>query len=1093
MADTQTSRAIYEIPVNIFDGPSAFGIPARNWIEASLFSFIPGALFWNLFNFGDISIKIILVSIICIPIAVMSLIGYNGESLTQFLRTYLRFRKNRRILEYRLEDEDDGEERGPFDDLEKEINETQSLLKDTNDKARKKELKAKLKTLQKELKAEKAKRQKELKEEEKEVANALAAKKKEEEEHADTLAEEEIQRRIKAGEILNKKQRKAIQEEFRKKYVLSIPKAPEKDDGIQRNISSQEYIPIDRIEDRCIITKGGRFIRILGVVPVNFPMMAPEQQNYIINQFGLLLRTCPVNIQLKTMAKSADVEGFVEAMQERMANEPNEKCRALMQDYINTLRSNATYNGVTRQFFLVLEYDEDQATRMTTDKQRKLALNNAVTRAKQQLKSCGNVVYEFENEQEEVDFLYNTLFSQLERFNVMGMKYGDKVDYTYLQAASYPERSLTAADFIAPLHIDMTNSKYVVIDGVYYGYMYIPSNGYRSLVYGSWLFGPINAGGGIDVDIFISRGERDKVRSASRRQINLSSGLMHGQNANTDTFDQLMRKANSANYIKNGLSQGQDYFTVTTIITVIAMSEEGLFNRMREISQMFDDMDMKCLAANYHQEDAFLGTLPLCKVPESLFALGHRNMLTSGAASIYPFASYELMDDNGILMGINLSNGSLVMPDVFDTARYKNPHMFIVGSTGAGKTYNMLIQALHTRLAGIQTFIIAPLKGREFRRSCEAIGGQFIRIAPGSPHNINVMEIRKNDERSSMISQILDNDDGEESILSEKISALETLFEIMVPDITNEEEQLLNGHMVSTYRKFGITDDNKSLIDPENPEKYRTMPTLKDLSDDMETDDRMSRIRNIMSKYVTGSARNFSEPTNISLDNKYTVIDLSAFEKNKKMLPIAMYIALDLIDDKVKEDRTKNKRVFIDEIWRLVGKGAPEAAAQSVLEMFKTFRGYGAGVVAVTQELADFFALDGGSYAQSILNSCSLGMVMATEPVALNLLRNSLSLEQNEIDIVQSLERGQALLIGNGSSVAIKIIASQLEHELITTDVHEMNAMVEERMKEMADGADSSSVSSEDSTPDPTPGEMMTASHRLGQNLDIVGRRKVKL
>lgn len=1089
MAETHTNRATYDIPVNIFDGPSAFGIPARNWIEASIFSFIPGALFWNFVNFSDISIKIILVSLICIPLAAVSLIGYNGESLTQFLRTYLRFRKNRRILEYRIEDEDEGEEKGPFDALEKEINEVQSLLKDTNDKTRKKELKARLKALQKELKAEKAKHQKEAKEEEKQVADALAAKKKEEEEHADTLAEEEIQRRIQIGEVLDKKQRKAIHEEFRKKYVLSIPKAPDKGDGIQRNISSQEYIPIDRIEDRCIITKGGRFIRILGVVPINFPMMAPEQQNYIINQFGLLLRTCPVNIQLKTMAKSADVEDFIEAMRERMANEPNEKCRALMQDYINTLRSNATRNGVTRQFFLILEYDEEQATRNTTDKQRKLSLENAVTRAKQQLRACGNVVYEFEDEQEEVDFIYNALFSQLERFNVFGMKYGDKVDYTYTQAAAYPDRQLTAADFVAPLHIDMTSSKYIVIDGVYYGYMYIPSSGYRSPVRGSWLFGPINAGGGIDVDIFISRGERDKVRSASRRQINLSSGMMHGQNSNTDTFDQLMRKANSANYIKNGLSQGQDYFTMTTIITVIAMSEEALFNRMRELSQMFDDMDMKCVAANYHQEDAFLGTLPLCKAPESLFALGHRNMLTLGAASVYPFASYELMDDNGILMGLNLSNGSLVMPDVFDTARYKNPHMFIVGSTGAGKTYNMLIQALHTRLSGVQTFIIAPLKGREFRRSCEAIGGQFIRIAPGSPHNINVMEIRKNDERSAMISQILDNDDGQESILSEKISSLETLFEIMVPDITNEEEQLLNGHMVSTYRKFGITDDNMSLIDPKDPEKYRKMPTLKDLSDDMASDERMSRIRNIMSKYVTGSARNFSEQTNISLDNKYTVIDLSAFEKNKKMLPIAMYIALDLIDDKVKEDRTKNKRVFIDEIWRLVGKGAPEAAAQSVLEMFKTFRGYGAGVVAVTQELSDFFALDGGSYAQAILNACSLGMVMATEPVALNLLRDSLNLEQNEIEIIQGLERGQALLIGNGSSVAIKIVASNLEHELITTDVHEMKAMVEERMKAMTDESNLSTAPSEE----PTPGELITASRRMSQNLDIVGRRKVKL
>lgn len=159
------------------------------------------------------------------------------------------------------------------------------------------------------------------------------------------------------------------------------------------------------------------------------------------------------------------------------------------------------------------------------------------------------------------------------------------------------------------------------------------------------------------------------------------------------------------------------------------MSENALFDRMRELSQIFDDMDMKCVAANYHQEDAFLGTLPLCKVPESLFALGHRNMLTFGAASIYPFASYELMDDNGILMGLNLSNGSLVMPDVFDTSRYKNPHMFIVGSSGAGKTYNMLVQALHTRLSGTKPTLSrlskAESSGEAARPSAGSLSGSL--------------------------------------------------------------------------------------------------------------------------------------------------------------------------------------------------------------------------------------------------------------------------------------------------------------------------------------------------------------------------------
>ena len=119
--EEKRSRA-YQIPANIFDGPSLFGIPARNWIEASVLSFIPGLLFWNFVNFKDMSIKIILMVVLCLPLGAVALIGYNGESLTQFLRTYIRFRRNRRILEYRMDDEEGGgAERSAFADLEDKI------------------------------------------------------------------------------------------------------------------------------------------------------------------------------------------------------------------------------------------------------------------------------------------------------------------------------------------------------------------------------------------------------------------------------------------------------------------------------------------------------------------------------------------------------------------------------------------------------------------------------------------------------------------------------------------------------------------------------------------------------------------------------------------------------------------------------------------------------------------------------------------------------------------------------------------------------------------------------------------------------------
>lgn len=1095
-SDDQFERA-YFVPPNIFDGASLFGIKARYWIEAAIFSFIPGWAFWRFVNLSDLSIKIILMLVVCVPIAIAALIGYNGESLTQFVRTYFRFRKSRRVLIYTLPDDEEGSvEEGPFDEMEKEIDELKTLIKDTRNRAQLKELKKELRGLKRDLARKKAVLRKEEAEADAKKRKKIETRRAAEIKEADALAAAEIKRLKQSGE--KKIDKKAIQQKWRDEMVMELPEAPKDSKGAIRNLSAQDFIPIDRIEDRCVITRGGRFIRILCVAPLNFPMLSIEQQNYIIDNFAVLLKGSPVNIQIKTMAKSADVEGFIEKMREKIENEKSPECRKMMEDYIGTLRKNATQNAVSRQFFYIIEFDEGSAHKSTTDRDRKMALEAACQKAKQYFRRCNNTVYEFANETDEVDFIYRMFYDLLDRFNIYGLNYFDKVDYSYQQAASLPNKIVTAADFISPLNIDLTHRKYAIVDGVYYGYMYIPSKGYRSQVWGSWLFGAINAGGGVDVDIFYERGEKDKIRSGARRQINLSSAQMHGAQTNSDSFDALANKAVGAQYIKNGLSSNEDFFYVTTVITVIAMNEQALFQRMAAVASMFDDMDTRCVGCDFHQEEAFLGTLPLCKAPPSIYEMGRRNMLTKDAAATYPFSSYELMDDNGILVGTNITNGSLVMPDVFDTKKYKNANMYIIGSSGAGKSYNLMTQAMRSREAGIHTFILAPLKGFEFKRSCEAIGGQYIKLSPGSHHCINVMSIRKRDEEAVAINRLLDGIE-DESILSEKISSLETLFAIMVPDITNEEEQLLNGHIVQTYRKFGITSDNDSLLNPDNSGEYRTMPTLADLHKQMESDTHMERIRNIMSKYVTGSAMNFSNQTNVSLDNPYTVIDVSAL--NKKMMPIGMFIALDFMWDKIKEDRTKPKRIFIDEIWHLMGAGAPVISAQFVQEIFKTIRGFGGGAVAVTQELEDYFALSGGTYGKAILNACTLGMIMKTEVTSLKLLRDSLELEQREVDIIQGFEKGQALIIGGGNSVAVKILASPLEHSLVTTDQEDLRRLAREQRlkKELEDerasqaGSDHASASEEsDEAQEMTPGEMLAASRRASK-LAPVARRRVKL
>ena len=134
--------------------------------------------------------------------------------------------------------------------------------------------------------------------------------------------------------------------------------------------------------------------------------------------------------------------------------------------------------------------------------------------------------------------------------------------------------------------------------------------------------------------------------------------------------------------------------------------------------------------------------MPFLKIAPKLEKKAQRNVLTSGAASSYIFTSYEMSDDTGVLLGVNRHNNSLCIVDLFNTKMHKNANLNLLGTSGAGKTFTMQLLALRMRMRGIQCYILAPIKGHEFRRACNKIGGGFIRIAPGSPHCINIMEIR---------------------------------------------------------------------------------------------------------------------------------------------------------------------------------------------------------------------------------------------------------------------------------------------------------------------------------------------------------------
>lgn len=278
-----------------------------------------------------------------------------------------------------------------------------------------------------------------------------------------------------------------------------------------------------------------------------------------------------------------------------------------------------------------------------------------------------------------------------------------------------------------------------------------------------------------------------------------------------------------------------------------------------------------------------------------------------------------------------------------------------------------------------------------------------------------------------------------------KIQKLHAFFSLLVPDISYEERQQLDEAIIRTYQKLGITNKNKSLIDTSSATGYKQMPTLADLYKELAScGPKAKRLHTILARYVTGSAKNFSAQTNVDLNNKYIVLDVS--ELTKELLPIGMFLALDYVYDKAREDRTKRKAIFTDELWTLIGAKSSAEAAEFVLEIFKVIRGYGGAAIAATQDLNDFFALEDGKYGKGIINNAKIKIVMGVEQEEAERISSTLGLSPTEAQQITRMKRGEGLLVANKNHVIVNFLASQTEHDLITTDRADLQKQLEDEV-----------------------------------------------
>ena len=819
---------------------------------------------------------------------------------------------------------------------------------------------------------------------------------------------------------------------------------------------TQDIIPVKEIRNGIIETTDGRYIKILEIEPINFLLRSSEEQYNIISSFASWLKISPMRMQFKSITRKADSDKHIAMLRAELDEEDNPQCRELAEEYIRLIRDVGSREALTRRFFLIFQYEAPSGRSQLRPDYPEIfgAVQTAAQNARAYFMQCGNSIVQPKDED---TFAAEILYMFFNRRSCVDEPFTSRLDRVVIDTMAAkkkvvgldPVPRIRAAHFIAPRGIDFTHHNYIVMDGMYYSFLYIRKDGYPGQVRGGWMSTLINAGEGVDIDIHLRRENRGRTIDKVAQRIRLNRTKLRGVQDTSTDYEELTGAIQAGYYIKDGISNhNEDLFYMSVFVTVSALTYEEMNWRRQQISDLLKSMDIYVHECGFQQEAALKSVMPLNIIDPSLERKSQRNVLTSGAASTYMFTSFEMSDDNGVLLGVSRYNNSLCILDLFNTQINKNANVTMCGTSGAGKTATIQTLALRMRMRGIQCYILAPLKGHEFKRACHRIGGTYVKLSPGSNDCINVMAIRRT---VSPAMELIDEIDysGADSLLAGKIQQLSVFFSLLIPDLSNEEEQMLDEALVKTYADFDITHDNDSIYEDVETGRLKLMPILGDLHKNLSENPLTVRIATIVSRFVTGSAQSFNRQTNVNLDNKYVVLDIS--ELKGKLLPVGMMIALDYVWDNAKADRTRRKAIFIDEIWRLVGGtsggGATinRLAAEFCLEVFKIARGFGAAAICATQDLSDFFGLDEGRYGRAILNNSKTKIILNLEPDEAKYVRDVLKLSRSELRSITQFERGEALISSNSNKIPVVIKISKTELSMITTDRAELEALLREK------------------------------------------------
>jgi len=571
--------------------------------------------------------------------------------------------------------------------------------------------------------------------------------------------------------------------------------------------------------------------------------------------------------------------------------------------------------------------------------------------------------------------------------------------------------SASVLDFIAPASFQVTPN-YLQINDLFVKTLFVYS--YPRFLNTNWLSPVINYDISMDVgmhmaplesNMFLDKLKKQAGRLESSRQIEQEKGMVRNPQLDTAIAD--------VDQLREDLTAGQQrIFKVGMYFTIYAKKQDELKQASDQLTSLLGGLLIYTKQSIFQMDQGFHTTLPLGEDELGI----SKNLDTNSLSTTFPFVSAELTSNKGILYGINRHNNSLILFDRFDL---ENANEVVFAKSGAGKSYTVKLEALRYLMLGTDVIVIDP--ENEYQALCEAVGGSFFDFSLNSEKRINPFDLPKGTG---------DEDGG--TIIRTAVTDIKGLVALMVGGVTPEEDAVLDKAIYDTYALRDITED---VATHQNPP-----PLLSDLQGVLQNMTGAESLVRRLTKYTEGTfAGLFNKPTNFELERGFIVFSIRNLEE--ALRPLAMYLILNYIWAQIRR-QMRQRILVVDEAWILMQY--PDSA-KYLYSLAKRARKYFLGLTIISQDVEDFLSSEQG---RAILNNSSLQMLLKQSPAAVEKLGQVFHLTEGEKFLLLESDVGEGLFFAGASHVAIKIVASYAEDQIITTDPRQLLEQKEQESKE---------------------------------------------